>query len=421
MKDPPFYRILMFAPAFAPFANPEAIVNSKLALSFVDAGWEIDIITRNLAEESEYNYGSEWIEPWLPLKDITHTVFYKLEGKFRRYFETFWASMRVGYPIEGCRWALHALNIALRLHRQKPYQIILSRSGPDAAHLPAMILARKTGLPWLANWNDPSGDKMPPPHGQGVNARLAFSYDFFLKKVAKEATYHTFPSERLKKYVCQYLGNDITKKTSTIPHIAMKQYKVNNRRKNEIFTICLAGKFYPGRNPDVFFQGLTKFLKKKRLKAKVKLIIIGLIDMWLIKLLEEYSLKTNVIITGPQSYKDTLRYLRESDVLLVIEAPYENGIFLPSKFVDYVQAGRPILAVSPLNGTLNDIISTHGGGIAVDCCSSEKIADSLAELHYLWKKNTIDDKYSSDQLYHLFSPKTIIESYIKIFKHIGVE
>jgi len=174
------YRILMIAPIFAPFGNPEAIVNNKLALAFLKAGCHIDVISRKQPETYGYNYGSAWVEPWLPLKDITHEISYEVGSKARRFFETARDALLMRHPIVGCRWAAHAFNLALRLHKQNNYQIILSRSLPDSGHLPALALTKVIDLPWIANWNDASGAKNLPPHGKGVHANLDFFHNRFL-------------------------------------------------------------------------------------------------------------------------------------------------------------------------------------------------------------------------------------------------
>jgi len=103
----------MFSPAFAPLANPEAIVNSKLALAMLDAGWEVDIISRNLSGMTDYDYGSGWVEPWLPLKPHTHEIQYELGNKAKRLFDTGLSALKMGYLIDGCRWAKHAFDYAV--------------------------------------------------------------------------------------------------------------------------------------------------------------------------------------------------------------------------------------------------------------------------------------------------------------------
>ena len=417
-----FYRrILMFAPAFAPFANPEAIVNSKLALAFLDGGWEIDVISRNLIGISKYDYGSDWIEPWLPLKRITHEVNYNSGGKLTRYISTVNAAAQLGWHfIDGCRWGYHALDLGLRLHRQKPYQVILSRSGPDSAHLPAMVLSQKTGLPWVANWNDASGDKNLPPYGEGPDARLGFFCERFLRDVARRANWHTFPSDRLKNYLCLYLGDETKKKGTTIPHAALRSSLRTKKQRNEDLTICYAGNISIQRNPEVFLRGLSDFLKGGDALGRVKLEVIGLTEIAIQELAIKLGIEKKVQMLGPMGYKETLRKLESSDVLLILEAPCQEGIYLPAKFVDYVQAKRPILAVTPKKSTVRDFMKTYGGGLAVDCDSPKEIYDALKRLHTHWKDGTLEKRYMSDILYNLFSPEKITSCYEEIFGRIGV-
>lgn len=413
------YRILIFAPAFAPFANPEAIVNSKLALAFLEAGYDIDVVTRNLADEwKSYNYGSGWVEPWLPLKDVTHIVSYKVGGRIQRWPETIWSCLRMRHPVDGCRWGMHALNLALELHRKRPYDVIISRSLPDAAHLPAMIFAKKTELPWIANWNDASGDKNPPPYGKGPNANLGYFYERFLGNVAAKASWYTFPSDRMRQYICGYLGLSIQKKSSTIPHVAIKHTFNSQSKRDTKFSITHAGNISIHRSPAIFFKGLAEFIKSNNLYNGFKLLFIGLEEVGIRKLAARFGLEENLQVTGTLSYRTTLDYLVASDILLVIEAPCDNGIYLPAKFVDYVQTGRPILAVTPRESTLNDVISSFGGGLAVNCQSSEDIAKGLLELYSSWKEGLIEERFGSERLFKQYAPETIIAAYEKIFKKL---
>src|SRR5262249_9115313 len=47
-------------------------------------------------------------------------------------------------------------------------------------------------------------------------------------------------------------------------------------------------------------------------------------------------------------------------VLLVIDAPADEGLFLPSKLVEYLPAGKPILALTPPNGASADLVRALG-------------------------------------------------------------
>jgi Glycosyltransferase len=412
----------MFAPAFPPFANPEAIVNGKLALSFLQAGWHVDIISRNFAEEwKKYNYGSAWIEPWLPLKEHIHIVSYKTKHKLSQLLDTAWSGLRMWHPVNGCRWAAHAFSIASELHKMKPYDIIISRSLPDFGHLPSLAFSKKFSVPWIANWNDASGVKNPPPAGKGPQASLGLFHERFLAEVAREATWHTFPSDRMRSHICRYLKNGTEQRSSTIPHVLLDFYQPNYRGQSNVFTLCYAGNLYAGRDPSVLFQALANFVEKKSLDTRLKVNILGLEEIGLNNLVKKYHLEKNVNFVGPLSYIKTLDRCLESDVLVVLEAPYVEGIYLPSKFVDYVQTGRPILAISPATGTLRDLLSAHGGGIAADCTSVEDIVLALEKLYAVWLSGTLDEVYNSRKLHDLFSTETIIGLYKKIFSEVGIK
>jgi glycosyltransferase involved in cell wall biosynthesis len=409
-------RILMFAPAFAPFANPEAIVNSKLALDFINAGWDVDIISRNLSVESSYNYGSVWCEPWMPLKDKTHIVDNLGAGFVRRIYETISGAVRMHYPVEGCRWASKSYDIAMQLHKEKSYDIIVSRQ----ANLPAMTMSRKTGIPWIANWNDPAGDKNPPPYGKGPDAKEGYFAEKAMRATAEHASWHTFPSERLRNYMCQYLGQTAKKKSSVIPHAALDLGSFEELKKNDVFTICHAGHISSFRKPDVFLEAFSMFIAETGAYDKVRLNMIGIEDVGITELAAKYGISNNISFMGPMPYMATLKALGKSDLLLIIEAPTYEGIYLPAKFVDYVQTGRPILAISPKVGTLNDLLSAHGGGLAVDCTDKGDIYSVLICLYEDWKNGVFDRKYSSGRMKYLYSLESILSSYENIFKEIGV-
>jgi glycosyltransferase involved in cell wall biosynthesis len=405
----------MFAPQFAPFANPEAIVNNKLVLAFMNKGCRIDVITRNYANLVPYDYGSGWNRLWLPLKSITYEITYNYGNRLTRFFDIISSGIQLGHFIDGCRWATRALKIALKLHELEPYHIIMSRSVPDSAHLPAMHMARITGLPWIANWNDPP--TVPLIQNQIGQTEIRKRHKKLLEEVAEKADWHTFPCERMKRYIQGILRSDIQEKSSVIPHIAMGIENMSDN-KNRILTFCHAGNLFPQRVTDAFLLSLSIFIKHFNIANQFQFQLIGKVNSALKEAIEKYQLAANIKIIGSFSYEDTLLYLQKCDVLTVMEAPYDEGIFLPSKFVDYVQIGKPIFAVSPTPGTLHDVLNKYGGGIAVDCRSIDNITEGLHKLYSAWKDSSLSRVYGSYKLFTLYAPETIITVYANLFRKL---
>ena len=404
------YRILMFAPAFAPFANPESFVNSKLALAFLEAGWEVEVVTRNLGMESNYNYGSQWTEPWLALRDRTHVVSYPHNCRVAKVADTFGSFLVMGHPVQGCRWAAHACRAAEKLHRQKKFQVVLSRSLPDSGHLPALAFARRHRIPWFANWNDASGAKNLSPYGKGLSGRLGFFENRLIQSVARRADLLTFPSERLKTHICRYLTPGSLEKSATIAHAALSNgYESPEGR--DCFTLCHAGHLSAHREPRKFLVGFARFLQRVAGKDKVLLRIIGIEDRNVLSIVRELGIGRYIEFLGCLSYAETGVYLKRSDLNVIVEAGLEEGIYLPAKFVDYVQSGRPILAVVPPRGEVNDVLNRQGGGVVVDCSSVQEISSVLHDLYRQWRNGELHRRLNSHQLYRLYAAENIVETY----------
>lgn len=410
-------KILIFAPVFAPLANPEAFSNSKLALAFLEEGWEVDIISRNLVGNIDYDYGSAWEEPWKALKKHTIELDYPLGNKIIRWSETIWAGLKMEHPIGGCRWAMHAYNQAMQLHVDRRYDVVISRALPDSAHLAAMVFAKKTGVPWVANWNDPTSKKMPPPYGLGSHADLGWAYNRLFKSVVHKADWITFPSERQRKYICQYLGNSCERKSSVIPHVIFDRQNIEEVTSDK-FIVCYAGNITEERNPSSFLQGFELFIQSIAEPKTAEFVLIGFDRTACIEAAKLSSIGENINNIGTMQYKECQAYLsNKSSVLLIIEAVMEEGIFLPVKFTDYVQSGKPILAITPEKSSISDYIEEFGGGLAVNH-SPVNIAKALSCMYKHWQNKNLNDTFNSSLMRKEFMPDIIINHYKNIFRYL---
>jgi hypothetical protein len=410
-------RILIFAPGFAPHSAPENIVNSKLALAFIENGWEVGVISKF---EPEY-FGREWEEPWLPLKEITHEIKIEKVNFVKNYINRFVWIYKMRCPVEGLSWANKAYNTAFALHKEKPFDIILSRATPFVAHLPAMVFAGKTGLPWIANWNDPPilfcSQLYDSFELESTYRKENFFEKRLLRKVASKAPIHTFPSEKQARLICEHLNIE-KDRSFIIPHVALKKQNYTYNKNNRQFKICHAGSIHKTRNSAVFFDAISKFLNNKTVLPKFTFNIVGIVHESFQKNVVKYELGRFVNYVGKMSYLETLTFIASQDVLLVIEPSIDESVILPCKFIDYIQVGRPILSIVPQQSTLHDIVSEFGGGIVADCRSSESILSALCELFGLWEKGKIDTVYGSGHLYNSYSPETIINMYKEIFTRL---
>lgn len=421
VKNPDIPRILMIAPVFYPYPPvwPEGIVNAKLALAMKKAGWYIDIIVAGYPDDSDRRYPSD-DNGWKELANNVHIINHQQRTLARNLLNTVQGFVLTGQILRGLGWPSSVINFSKKLNNEFKYDVIISRAIPDYAHFAALMVHRHTRIPWIANWNDPTPNhKFPPPYGKGPGSPLTPNLKKWYKAICKHCLWHVFPSERLRKYMCSYLPGQIELKSSVIPHVAMEKFSIAPV-SHDGFSVCYAGSVLPPREVTVFFEGIKRF--KKLLGNAVSFCVRFLVDRpeMVADSAKTMGVEDVIKIEATVPYSQMPKTLAKSDVLVIIEAPLKEGIFMPSKIVDYVQIGRPILALTPVVGTITDILSKHGGGIAVDCQSPDAVAQALQTLYTHWKEGTLDRTYGSDSLISLFSEERVLSLYMDLFKKIGL-
>jgi len=107
-----------------------------------------------------------------------------------------------------------------------------------------------------------------------------------------------------------------------------------------------------------------------------------------------------VKLLKPVSYIESLRLASESSGLLLIDAPAQLSVFLPSKLVDYIGTQRPIFGVTP-EGTSRELI-LRSGGLCADPTNPNEIADRLKDfivsISSFEPKMEIANQFSSSQI-----------------------
>ena len=92
----------------------------------------------------------------------------------------------------------------------------------------------------------------------------------------------------------------------------------------------------------------------------------------------------------------------------------DEGVFLPSKLMDYVSAARPVLALSPANGCVADVLR-FGGGIRVGPDDVDASTDALQALYLRWKDGTLDELAPTQTVTEYFSPSRVVPRYEEAF------
>lgn len=112
------------------------------------------------------------------------------------------------------------------------------------------------------------------------------------------------------------------------------------------------------------------------------------------------------------NYMDNLVFISKNDVALLIEAPVEEGIFLPTKVGDYMQCGKEIFAVSPHVGQMHDLFNEKKIEYYADCTDAQEIASQLEKIYM--KKDEYLKRKCKKEIIKEYSAESILDAYNQI-------
>jgi glycosyltransferase involved in cell wall biosynthesis len=272
----------------------------------------------------------------------------------------------------------------------------------------------KTGIPWIANWNDPARSIWPQPYTERMSFLSKLIHSLYAGRMIKHASINTFPSVELRDHFASFFSTLNGGNAEIIPHIGILSPPSKNSKPRGPFRMCHSGNLSIERNPSSFFRAVAKLIDT-RPNIQISIDLMGSCNEYVTALIHDYHLEQWVKYIGAFPFMKCLEQMSSYDVLLLIEADARPCVFLPSKLADYAQLGIPILAISPSGSCVSNIIEQFGGGCTVDCNDEDKILMGLDSLYTSWKHGSLRNEFNSERLNAYFSPQRITSIYKELF------
>jgi len=306
--------------------------------------------------------------------DIAHLFYIPLWGKTPDMYRSWKTS------------ALEAVDNFMRMNRDQT-DILVTFSHPLTDHLIGLETKRRYRLPWIAHFSDPWVDNpfnRYDPLTRAVNLSLE-------RKVLESADRLVFTSEETVDLVMAKYPKGWKDKARVLPHsFDPGLYPTPLKNSNSKLMIRYVGNFYGRRTPRPLFRALHRLLSfGTDCLENVCFELIGYMGRFTLK---DSDLKVFpeglVTIKTLVNYRESLALMVQADGLIVIDAPAEKSIFLPSKLIDYTGSGRPILGLTP-QGASATLIGRLGGWVA-DPADVKAMSETLQSFLSFLRQNRAD-------------------------------
>lgn len=259
-------------------------------------------------------------------------------------------------------WVPYAAAAAARLIRSRKIDAIYSTSPFLASHFAALWLKQKFGLPWIADFQDPVCDN------PFRNRNWFYPYDPLLERRIFERADHVIANTDAIAEVWRQRYPARSDAISVLwnsydPDEAIERVPSAARTHRVLAHI---GTLYGGRHPGQLL-GSLKRLGTSADALRVKLI--GPIDDAVLNAhgaslaaMGEVVEVTNALVPREEALRETA----EADCLLLLDVNERNTAFqVPSKVLDYIRIGKPILAYTPADSPVDRILQQSGIAYAV--------------------------------------------------------
>lgn len=399
-------KILVISYAFVPWLAPRSIQLQHIMNQLCKFNYDITVIQRSYSDlPVPFDYKLlDNLSDKIKTIQIDENNNYKFIKKIFNKFSSIPDNMNF--------WAFctfRKLKNNLNEFRQ-----IITFSTPVSDHIVGLIAKFKFKIPWIAFFSDPFIE----------NQYLKFTYfQRFINQILErliitKADVLIFVNEATKNIIMKKYPKEFEKKARVIPHAFDKKLYPRTVIKNKILTIRHMGDFYGERTPLTFFQALEIVLKQEpALGKKVKVELYGNINTAIDAWIKQYNLQKIVTHNGQVDFYTSLSLMKSADVLLVIDAPAKENLFLTSKLIDYLGSKRPILALTPNNGPTAELIREMGSMI-YNFYDIQGIADQIIRYIQLKKSEKLAVKIP-EKIYNRYCVDEVVQKYISVLSELS--
>lgn len=265
--------------------------------------------------------------------------------------------------------------VAELAQRKLSPDVLLTFGEPMSDHLLGLSVSKQLGCPWVAHFSDPWVDN--PFRAYTPLSNLRNRRDE--RRVIEQADGVIFTSPETLDLVMKKYPSAWRNKCHVLPHAFEAEHYPQAAPPDGPLVLRYLGNFYGHRSPEPLFRALQLLQQlEPDLLAGVRVEIVGSMPKRMLWGSVFSSLPDGLVSFVPTvPYSKSLRLMSEADLLLVIDGPDDLSVFLPSKLIDYVGAGKPIFGIVPPGASARVLDAL--GGYHADPRNPQQIAEQLRQ------------------------------------------
>lgn len=321
--------------------------------------------------------------------DLPYTVHRVLAFDAQQHFSLFGRYPRwLSLPDRWASWQYFAVPKAMEIIRRRSIAAIWSTFPIATAHKIGLAVAKRSGIPWIAEFRDPMWQGAYPPDPvvnrtwRTLEERV-FHHAAHVVVTAPSAArqyaerYPTFDPSRIS-----VIENGYDEEVFSRLEATARLEPSHTRRDRDRLLVLHSGVIYPSeRDPTQLFAALASIkTHHPDIARRVHIVLRNTgHDELLNGMIHAHGIRDLVDLAPPLGYSQALEEMMNADGLMLLQASNCNAQ-IPAKLYEYLRTRRPIIALTDPEGDTAATLRRAGSDLIARLDSQVEIEELLVKF-----------------------------------------
>lgn len=292
-----------------------------------------------------------------------------------------WLRANLFLPDARIGWVPFAAARGGRLLDETHFDALLTTGPPHSVHLTGILLARRSGLPWVVDFRDP---------WVGIDYYAELPMTALARRIDAGLEQAVLNRADLCLTVSAEMKASMSPRAQCPFEVIENgfdpaDFAVEAEPASDRFVLSHVGNMNVARNPVALWRAMERLRTPERM-PELELSLVGNVDPAVLEDARSRGLDVHLARHPYVPHDEAVRHMRQSALLLLSINRVEGaGGITTGKVYEYVASGRPVLGIGPPGGNAADVLQRSGAGRVFDFDDADGIAAAL-EAHYeAWK------------------------------------
>lgn len=400
-------RLLAISWAAPPFVFPRAIQVGRNLAALTALGWRCQLVCADLRGTRQGRISDRKMAQ----RNLSGTAVHPVPVGGMGMAAT-WCRRLLGWTLpygdDDGIWVEGAVYRALGIIQREGCEVVATFAQPWSDHLVGLKLKQKTRLPWVVHFSDPWVDS---PYYDNVPEQTMDSWRKQERQIIEGADVIVFTNQETLERVMAKYPAAWRARTHVLPHCfdpSDADPSENASRpsargirpvRQGSMNLLYAGQFYGNRTPTGLFEAMRLMIEEGRAEDCPHITLLGCDSDSIHHSIEKRGIGSYVTAIPRIAPVALGNYYAAADAFLVIDAPTQPNLFLPSKLIDYLAHDRFVVGLTPEQGPSARVLGDLGFPVVPpdDPRAIAELLESMSREKRRLGRLTLPDTYAAQK------------------------